>query len=117
MTLSNITSTDSLPTIKTRNPLFQQDLFFCVLDCLAAKEADLELFKAARPALFSLARTCRVFSEPSLDRLWYKLHSLDPLVQCYATLGEEGVEVRWFFSVGDIAHFVDRCHHSRLDGP
>ncbi|KAF9228708.1 hypothetical protein BS17DRAFT_744743, partial [Gyrodon lividus] len=36
----------------------------------------------AHATLFNLAQTCRAFSEPSLDILWYNLRSLEPLVKC-----------------------------------
>ena len=86
---STLTSNFNMTTADLRNPLFQHDLFLCVLNCLAAPEADFEEFEEARPTLFSLARTCRAFSEPSLDRLWYKLGGLEPLIQCYATESTE----------------------------
>ena len=75
--------------LQTRNPLFQQDLFLCILDYLVPPEADFKQFREARRALFSLARTCHAFSEPSLDRLWYKLNSLKPLVMCYLAQSSE----------------------------
>ena len=59
---------------------FQPDLFYCILDCLQAE---------SRSVFVSLAQTCRAFSEPSLDRLWSKLDSLEPLVRCFATVWSE----------------------------
>ena len=81
-------TTDS-QTFETRNLLFQQDLLLRILGYLAPPEADFKQFQEARPVLFSLARTCRAYSEPSLDRLWYKLDSLKPLVRCYFTQSSE----------------------------
>ena len=49
---SNITTTELQP-FKIRNPLFQQVLFLCILDCFAALEVG---FEEARPALSSLWR-------------------------------------------------------------
>ena len=39
--------------------------------------------KSNRQSLVALALTCRVLSEPSLDRLWKKLPSLEPLIRSY----------------------------------
>ncbi|KAF8547159.1 hypothetical protein OG21DRAFT_1425348, partial [Imleria badia] len=36
-------------------------------------------------ALAALARTCPMFSEPSLNCLWCKLDSLRPLLRCLFT--------------------------------
>ena len=88
------TTTTDLQTFKTRNPLFQRDLFHCILDCLVAPEASPRQFRESRSVLVSLAQTCRAFSEPSLDRLWSKLDSLEPLIRCFATvLNEERAKV------------------------
>lgn len=51
-----------------------------------------------RRSLAVLARTCRAFSEPSLDFLWQQLYSLRPLIQCSGVVtvtdfGEECVKV------------------------
>lgn len=77
---------------KTRNPLFQPDLFQCVLDCLDTPE----LSSHKHRVLSSLARTCRAFSEPSFDRLWYTMYSLKPLIRCYVTVLDEN-SARVFF--------------------
>ena len=61
----------------------------CVSNYLAAPEAGFEEFEEARPTLFSLARTCRAFSEASLDRLGHTFGGLEPLIQCYATESTE----------------------------
>ncbi|KAI9569799.1 hypothetical protein HD554DRAFT_450487 [Boletus coccyginus] len=50
-----------------------------------------------RRSLAVLARTCRAFSEPSLDFLWQRLDSLRPLIQCFGgftvtDFGEECVK-------------------------
>lgn len=67
--------------------------------------------EAAR-LLFSLAQTCRVFSEPSLDSLWRRLHLLEPLIRCYATILDEETEkvllVRLFGALG--WQLGKRCH-------
>lgn len=80
MALSDQAADDSLRAI-TRSVLFQKDVFHCILDCLAAPEASPKQFRQSRRVLVSLAQTCRAFSEPSLDRLWSKLDSLEPLIQ------------------------------------
>jgi hypothetical protein len=41
--------------------------------------------KAGRRALAALSRTCRAFSEPALDALWRRLHSLEPFLLCLPT--------------------------------
>jgi hypothetical protein len=38
--------------------------------------------RQTRRAFAGLARTCRLFHEPALDRLWCYLSSLGPLVKC-----------------------------------
>ena len=93
--------------MKTLNALLQEDVVLCILDCLVAPEASLHKFRGARPVLFSLAQTCRAFSRPSLDRLWYKLDSLDPLILSYATaLSEESTKV---VPVESFASSANRC--------
>ena len=91
---SNMTTTTDLQTLKTRNPLFQQDLFHCILDPLVAPNPSLQQLRESRSVLVSLAQSCRAFSEPCLDRLWSKLDSLEPLIRCFATvLSEERAKV------------------------
>ncbi|KIJ08723.1 hypothetical protein PAXINDRAFT_120203, partial [Paxillus involutus ATCC 200175] len=57
--------------------------------CLQITEILLEIFevvftsKNRYPDLAGLARTCRSFSEPALDRLWHNQPSLLPLVMCF----------------------------------
>ena len=48
-------------TVKLRNPLFQQDLFHCILNYLVAPDAShgVDRLKESRPVLASLAQTCR----------------------------------------------------------
>ncbi|KAH7926842.1 hypothetical protein BV22DRAFT_1045789 [Leucogyrophana mollusca] len=50
---------------------------------------------SSRQTLATLARTCRVFSEPALDILWARLDSLEPLVFCFPdniwSVSDEGV--------------------------
>ena len=41
--------------------------------------------KTGGRALAALSRTCRAFSEPALDALWRRLHSLEPFLQCLQT--------------------------------
>lgn len=90
-----MTSSSPIATIKTRNPLFQHDLLHCILDHVAGLTVVPHQLRQARPVLFSLARTCRALSEPSLDRLWSKLDSLEPLIRCYAAvLDNETAKVR-----------------------
>ena len=43
----------------------------------------------ARRSLSVLARTCRTFSDPSLDFLWARLDSLTPLIRCFAGVVDE----------------------------
>jgi hypothetical protein len=38
--------------------------------------------EADRCTLIATASTCRAFEEPALDRLWYTLKSLRPLLKC-----------------------------------
>ncbi|KAF8553304.1 hypothetical protein OG21DRAFT_1523203 [Imleria badia] len=78
-----------MDTSNPRNPLFQQDLFLCILDGLVEVVAPDSETSVPRLALASLAQTCRGFSEPSLDRLWSKLDSLEPLIRCFVTVLDE----------------------------
>ncbi|KAG9312666.1 hypothetical protein JVU11DRAFT_7082 [Chiua virens] len=39
-------------------------------------------WRAGQRALAMLARTCRALSEPALDALWHRLHSLEPFLRC-----------------------------------
>ncbi|KIJ63140.1 hypothetical protein HYDPIDRAFT_113713 [Hydnomerulius pinastri MD-312] len=38
--------------------------------------------RAGRRALAALAQTCRALSDPALGRVWMRLYSLEPLLQC-----------------------------------
>ncbi|KAG9318036.1 hypothetical protein JVU11DRAFT_99 [Chiua virens] len=49
--------------------------------------------RAGRRALSALARTCRALSEPALDALWRRLHSLEPLLRCVRAKAISVVEV------------------------
>jgi hypothetical protein len=117
---SNMTTTTDLQSFKTRNPLCQQDLFHCILDCLVAPEASLLQLGQSGPVLLSLAQTCRAISEPSLNRLWNKLSSLEPLIRCFSTvLSDERAKVGQFSRLDIFAHCstcFDRRHHPRLNG-
>lgn len=67
------------------------EVFGVVVDCLTEDTVLHSSFvtedtdKAGRRALAVLARTCRAFSEPALDALWFRLHSLRPFVLCLPT--------------------------------
>ena len=78
---------DSINTVK-RNPLLLVDLFECVLEWLVT-EFPRTIFKEERRTLAVLARTCRTFSEPSLNLLWRCLDSLLPLVRCFSDVADE----------------------------
>ena len=71
---------------QTHHPLIQPDLFQCVLDSLEGVYCD---GGERRQTLLVLAQTCRAFSEPSLDRLWSRLDSLTPLIQCFSSVLDE----------------------------
>ena len=70
------------------NPLLVPDLFHCVLECLVTPLPQ-PPSKEERQILAALARTCRAFSEPSLDRLWWCLNSLLPLIRCFSNVVDE----------------------------
>ena len=75
------------------NALLISEVLGCIVDYLAedtvrnppdkfpAKDAR----KTGRRALAVLSRTCRALSEPALDALWRRLHSLEPLLLCLPT--------------------------------
>ncbi|KAH0835828.1 hypothetical protein J3R83DRAFT_9696 [Lanmaoa asiatica] len=68
---------------KLYNPLMVPELFYNILECFRPA-----IDPSGKRALVALAQTCRAFSEPSLDCLWRKLYSLQPLIRCYATVDE-----------------------------
>ena len=74
--------------INARNPLLIIDLFECVLECLITSLPQ-RPSKEERRMLAVLARTCRTFSEPSLNLLWRRLNSLLPLVRCFSDVADE----------------------------
>lgn len=83
------------PAAKPR-PLLIPELFQCILDCFDIPELNLqdrfppwEDLKVTQRALVALAQTCRALSEPSLDRLWQRLESLDPLIRSFAPAADE----------------------------
>lgn len=70
--------------------LYVTDIFHIILDCLAepypyGNDTDLVRVEVPRKegqrALAALAQTCRILSEPSLNYLWRKMHTLGPLLQ------------------------------------
>ncbi|KAF8546255.1 hypothetical protein OG21DRAFT_1491435 [Imleria badia] len=71
-----------------RNPLYVADIFHVILDCLSEPYPDFDDDLIRPPqedgqsALAALAQTCRMFSEPSLNCLWRKLGSFQPLLRC-----------------------------------
>ena len=71
---------------QTHHPLTQPDLFQCVLDSLEGIYCD---GREPRRTLLALAQTCRAFSEPSLSRLWSRLNTLKPLIQCCSLVSNE----------------------------
>lgn len=77
------------PTIPTRNPLLQFDIFHCILDHFVVPDWSHEGLKERYQALIALALTCRALTEPSLDHLWRKLISLKPLIRCFAPVWNE----------------------------
>lgn len=70
-------------SIRPRNPLLIPELFYCVLGYLITH------CREERRTLAALARTCRAFSEPSLNRLWRRLNSLLPLARCFSNVVDE----------------------------
>ncbi|KAH0826909.1 hypothetical protein J3R83DRAFT_4501 [Lanmaoa asiatica] len=78
-----------------RTPLLVAELFYAILDFLAEPSRSESSYDIGiqirtpdpdgRRALAALARTCRGFLEPSLNHLWCKLNSLEPLIRCYFT--------------------------------
>ena len=75
-------------SINARNPLLITDLFECVLECLITPPPQ-RPSKEERRILAVLARTCRTFSEPSLNLLWRRLNSLLHLVRCFSDVADE----------------------------
>lgn len=80
---------------RTPSALFVAELFDAILDCLAEPsrsepnhyDRGIQIRGPdpdGRRALAVLARTCRGFLEPSLNHLWRKLNSLEPLMRCFA---------------------------------
>ena len=75
---------DSPLAAMARNPLLIPDLFECILDHLGGDPINGHPFVTRKMgALVALALTCRALSEPSLNRLWQQLDSLQPLIRCF----------------------------------
>ena len=89
---------------QTHHPLTQPDLFQCVLDSLEDACCD---GTERRRTLLTLAQTCRAFSEPSLDRLWSRLNSLTPLIQCCSSVLDEEKASRF----RSMSVFRSRCRN------
>ena len=83
-----------------RNPLFVPELFRSILGFLAEpslseSSKDRDRIRCGiqiqtpdpdgQRTLAALARTCRTFSEPSLNQLWRRLRSVRPLLRCCFT--------------------------------
>ena len=71
------------------NPLFVPELFHYILDYLAPSSSGGTTNSEERKALVALAQTCSAFSNPCLDRLWWRLDSLLPLVRSFAHVVDE----------------------------
>ena len=111
------TSTMSNNSVNPKNPLLVPDLFHCVLECLITSLPQ-RPSKEERRTLAVLARTCRAFSEPSLNCLWRRLNSLLPLVRCFADVADEAsvkVVTDQFDHVDNI-HDVNRPLHPLSNG-
>lgn len=108
----------------TRNPLLIAELFYAILDFLVEPTSEPSCFDLAfrtpdpdgRRALAALARTCRGFTEPSLDLLWRRLNSLAPLLRCFQPrdtifggmrnlVGELFLRVEILSDVNSVYHF------------
>jgi hypothetical protein len=60
--------------------------------------------KTDRHTLLAIASTCRTFEEPALNRLWYKLESLQPLFKC---LPQDAWERKVLTADPEIGHVGD----------
>ncbi|KIJ62013.1 hypothetical protein HYDPIDRAFT_30833 [Hydnomerulius pinastri MD-312] len=74
------------------NALLVAEVFTYILECLAqdtlhAPSLDVYTNGTGWGALAALARTCHALSDPAIDLLWRRLHSLEPLVQCLRGVG------------------------------
>ena len=87
---------------QARHPLTQPDLFQCALDSIEDLYRDR---RERRRTLLVLAQTCRAFSEPSLDRLWRRLDSLKPLIQCCSSV----LDGQWASRFGSTSMFRSLC--------
>ena len=102
--------------IPTRNPLLQLDLIHCTLDHIAHDFWDSD--DEARQTLVTLAQTCHALSEPSLNHLWRKLRSLQPLIRSFTLTWNEDRKnacLSWS-SASASTHLVDRYHCPQLNG-
>ena len=81
-------------TLPKCSPLLVIDIFHVILYFLSKQDlgyrkpdiVEIETPpKQGRRALAALVQTCRILSEPSLNRLWRKLDSLTPLLRCLFT--------------------------------
>ncbi|KAG6381569.1 hypothetical protein JVT61DRAFT_162 [Boletus reticuloceps] len=71
------------------NALLISEVLGCIVDHLVEDTARHSVGRpgdtdeTGRQALAVLARTCRAFSEPALDGVWRRLHSLKPFLLCF----------------------------------
>ncbi|KAF8970960.1 hypothetical protein BDZ97DRAFT_1914411 [Flammula alnicola] len=68
--------------------------------------------------LLSMCMTCRAFSEPALDKLWWGIDDLWPLFKLIPALSPTGYLLRWPLTESDLAafdHYATRVHfyHSK----
>jgi hypothetical protein len=87
-------SPSSMSSLSTTNHALElPELIHSILEFVATGSSDARHSRMpdaeARRSLSVLARTCRAFSEPSLDFLWGRLVSLKPLIRCFAGVVDE----------------------------
>jgi F-box-like len=100
--------------------------------CLEIEEILCNVFKTIESSnsLAALARTCKSFTNPALDLLWYRLWSLEPLLKTLPStafvIRAEGKPETWVYtSVGALVSlvfrlvgffptltYIDLAHHS-----
>ena len=102
------------------NPLLVPELFHCILDYVVISPPEGPANREEHATLAALARTCRAFSEPSLDYLWRRLDSLLPLLRSFADVVDEArakvVANHPIVMLCEIIHGVDRPLHPLSNG-
>lgn len=119
---------DPPAALASPNPLLIPELLQCILggfhlpkpgDNRRLVKRPKEL-RESQQALAALGQTCRALLEPSLDRLWQRLDSLEPLIRSFSPVydWERACVSRFSLVVFSTMNLInlDRSHHPLQNG-